>query len=210
MAAGRGGYCFEQNTLLRRRPRGAGLPHHRAGGPGAVGTTRACGRAPTCSCASTCPRGRSWPTSGFGGDGFVLPVPLAAAGEAWAGRDGSSRGPRGRPLRPAGEPRRRWTDLYAFTLEPQIPVGLRDGEPLHEHLPALALPAEPDRAASVAAPAAILRNRDLVSREGGKATAASVRDPDHLLEVLDRGVRPRVSARAPASRSPSSREGDEP
>ena len=40
-----------------------------------------------------------------------------------------------------------WKDLYAFTLEPQHAGGLRDGQPLHEHLAAVALRPEPDRAA---------------------------------------------------------------
>lgn len=33
---------------------------------------------------------------------------------------------------------------------------------------------------------AILRNRELVMREGGAAEATTIRDPEHLLEVLER------------------------
>ena len=70
-------------------------------------------------------------------------------------------------------------------LEPQLPRGLRDGQPLHQHVPSLALP--PDLVGQRSRPEkrAFLRNRDLVVREDGASTTEAVRDPEHLLEVLD-------------------------
>ena len=76
-------------------------------------------------------------------------------------------------------------DLYAFTLEPHYPVDFEMANHFTSTWPrspfVLNLTAQrswPERRA-------ILRNRDLVVREDGVSTATFIRDPDHLLAVLD-------------------------
>lgn len=117
----RGGYCFEQNTLFAAVLRQLGFE---------VDTLEARVRPP--GAAITLPRthmllrvtleGRPWLVDvGFGGDGPLVPVPLD--GEVAAEPDGQCR------VVTEGESRvlqrhdsGAWRDLYAFRLEPALPV----------------------------------------------------------------------------------------
>jgi len=119
---GRGGYCFEQNTLFAAVLRAIGL---------AVATLEARVRPP--GATTTLPRthmtlaveleGAPWLVDvGFGGDGPLRPVPLSGAAiEEPGGRYRvATEGERLRVLQhQTGEA---WSDLYAFTLEPALPV----------------------------------------------------------------------------------------
>lgn len=119
---GRGGYCFEQNSLFAAVLREIGLEpatlEARVRPPGAVATlprTHMTLRAEV--------EGASWLLDvGFGGEGPLRPVPLS--GEPVEEPGGAYRvtaeGDGLRVLqRDAGEG---WTDLYAFTLDPALPV----------------------------------------------------------------------------------------
>jgi N-hydroxyarylamine O-acetyltransferase len=119
---GRGGYCFEQNTLFAAVLRAIGLE---------VATLEARVRPPGATTAL--PRthmtlraeidGASWLVDvGFGGDGPAVPVPLS--GEPVEEAAGSCRvAPEGERLRVLQRQEGGgWTDLYAFTLDPALPV----------------------------------------------------------------------------------------
>jgi hypothetical protein len=77
-------------------------------------------------------------------------------------------------------------DLYEFTLEPHYPVDYEMANYFTSTHPSS--PFVQTLTAQRAWPGkrAILRNRDLVLREGKDARTTAIRDPQHLLEVLDR------------------------
>ena len=118
----RGGYCFEQNTLFAAALRALGFE---------VETLEA--RVRPRGESATLPRthmtlrvvidGRDWLADvGFGGDGPLLPVPLDGTvseqpdGGYVVGREGGGVHVLRRQV--AGE----WSDMYAFTLTPALPI----------------------------------------------------------------------------------------
>jgi N-hydroxyarylamine O-acetyltransferase len=121
---------------------------------------------------------------GFGGDGPIHPLPLAEGSETWVGHAGHRLRREGDLWVLQGNATGDWADLYAFTLEPHHPVDFEMANHFtstHPRSPfVLNLTAQrswPERRA-------ILRNRDLVRREGGTSTTTAIRGPEHLLEVL--------------------------
>ena len=78
-----------------------------------------------------------------------------------------------------------WADLYAFTLEPHYPVDFEMANHFTSTHPRSAFVLNLAAQRSWPERRALLRNRDLVVREDGSSTATTVRDPDHLLEILD-------------------------
>jgi len=120
VAARRGGYCFEQNTLFGAALAALGYPVTPL-----AARVRLSGRPDgprTHMLLSVRAGGRDWLCDvGFGGGGPWEPLPLEAGGEIaqglWRFRvvvDG-----RERVLQNAGPSG--WRDLYGFTLEPQLP-----------------------------------------------------------------------------------------
>jgi N-hydroxyarylamine O-acetyltransferase len=182
---GRGGYCFEQNTLFRAALEVLGFrvtslaARVRAGAePGVV-------RARTHMLLLVhLPEGEFLADVGFGGDGPVHPLALTPEAEVWTGAMGH-RLRREKDLWVLeGNVGGAWSDLYAFTLEPQYPADYEMANHFTSTFPrspfVLTLTAQrvgPERRT-------ILRNRDLVVRDGAAARASTVHDPDHLLEVL--------------------------
>ncbi len=184
VAARRGGYCFEQNTLFQAALERLGFQVTPLAARVRLGATAVRPRTHMLLRVDL-PEGAFLADVGFGGDGPVLPLPLTTATETWVGgwghrlaRDGDTWVLQGNA---AGE----WADLYAFTLEPHYPVDFEMASHFtstHPRSPfVLNLTAQrswPERRL-------VLRNRDLVVREGGAAEASSIRDPRHLLEVLE-------------------------
>ena len=177
----RGGYCFEQNTLFRAvlealdfrvtslaaRVRGGGVLRPRTHMLLRVDLDE----------------GPWLADVGFGGDGLVHPVPLVAAtadapGYALRREDdlwiltGDVTGER--------------TDLYAFTLEPHFPVDFEMANHYTSTWPRSPFVQSLTAQRSWPGRRAILRNRDLTIREDGAVRTDTIRDPDHLLDVLDR------------------------
>ena len=176
----RGGYCFEQNTLFRAvlealgfrvtslaaRVRGGGLLRPR-----------------THMLLRVDLEDGSWLADvGFGGDGPVHPLPLAATDE----------GPGHRLRREddlwvlTGDATGERTDLYAFTLEPHFHVDFEMANHFTSTWPRSPFVQSLTAQRSWPNRRAILRNRDLVVREGSTVRNGTIRDPAHLLEVLDR------------------------
>jgi N-hydroxyarylamine O-acetyltransferase len=185
VGARRGGYCFEQNSLFRAALLRLGFRVTPLAARVRVGSDAIRPRTHMLLRVDL-PEGPFLADVGFGGDGFVRPLPLAATVETWEGQVGFRlvRADEGFVLQ-TSQPGV-WTDLYVFTLEPQHPVDYEMANHFtstYEHSPFLqnltAQRSWPGRRL-------ILRNRDLVSREGDKVTATTIRDPDHLLAVLDR------------------------
>lgn len=182
--ARRGGYCFEQNTLFRAALEALGFRVIALAARVRVGTTEVRPRTHMMLRVEV-PEGAFLADVGFGGDGPVLPLPFAEGTETWLGRTGHRLRREGDAWALQGNTAGDWTDLYAFTLEPHYPVDFEMANHFTSAWPrspfVLNLTAQrswPERRA-------ILRNRDLVVREGGASTATSIRDAEHLLEVLD-------------------------
>lgn len=121
VAARRGGYCFEQNSLFAAALAAIGLTAIPLAARVRLGDRRDSARAHML--LSVRAGERDWLADvGFGGGGLLEPMPIEPSGEV---RQGGWRfrvvedGPE-RVLQNAGPAG--WRDLYAFTLEPQFPV----------------------------------------------------------------------------------------
>jgi len=179
----RGGYCFEQNTFFRAALEALGYPVTALAARVRFGTTEVRPRTHMLLRVDL-PEGALLADVGFGGDGPVHPIPLAEGTETWVGDAGHRLRREGDLFVLEGTTGGEWADLYAFTLEPQFPVDFEMANHFTSTHPrsafVLSLTAQrswPDRRV-------ILRNRDLTVREGGAIRTTTVRDPDHLLEVL--------------------------
>ena len=182
--ARRGGYCFEQNTLFRAALEGLGFRAIALAARVRVGTTEVRPRTHMLLRVEV-PEGAFLADVGFGGDGPVLPLPLAEGTETWLGRTGHRLRREGGAWVLQGNTAGDWADLYAFTLEPHYPVDFEMANHFtstYSRSPFL-LNLVVQR--SWPEKRAILRNRDLVVREDGASTTMTVRDPEHLLAVLD-------------------------
>jgi N-hydroxyarylamine O-acetyltransferase len=182
--ARRGGYCFEQNTLFRAALEAVGFRVTSLAARVRAGTTEIRPRTHMVLRVDS-PEGAFVADVGFGADGLVHPIPLAEGSETWVGFMGHRlrREDDGWVLQ--GNAGGEWNDVYAFTLEPHHPVDFVMANHFTSTYPrspfVLNLTAQrswPERRV-------ILRNRDLVVREGGAREMTSVRDPGHLLEVLE-------------------------
>ena len=119
----RGGYCFEQNTLFRAVLEAVGFGVDALAARVRVGSDQL--RARTHMLLRVTPRDakRSWIADvGFGGDGFLRPMPLepGAASDDGTAAHRLEREDDNWVLQTRQD--EGWTDLYAFTLEPHYPV----------------------------------------------------------------------------------------
>ena len=185
LAARRGGYCFEQNTLFRAALESLGFQ-----------VTSLAARVRSGSNAIR-PRthmllrvdlreGQFLADVGFGGDGLVRPMPLMPAEESSIGGVGHRLQYDGDTWVLQGNAAGTWADLYAFTLEPQYPADFEMANYFTSTHPGSRFVQTLTAQRSWPGKRAILRNRDLVLHEGQAARATTIRDPEHLLEVLDR------------------------
>ncbi len=121
VAGGRGGYCFEQNTLFAAVLRALGFEVTLLAARVRFGATRILPR--THMVLKVRSEGADWLADvGFGAAGLLLPVRFGEGEEvrqfAWAYRLVEETGQWVlRSLRDGA-----WTELYAFTLEPQLAV----------------------------------------------------------------------------------------
>jgi N-hydroxyarylamine O-acetyltransferase len=184
VGARRGGYCFEQNTLFQAVLETLGFAvtalaaRVRAGATGIRPRTHMLLRVDL-------PEGPFVSDVGFGGDGPLRALPLAEGREHWVGASGHRLRREGDLWVLEASEGGEWLDLYAFTLEPQHPV---DFEVANHYTSThsrsvfvQSLTAQrlwPERRVT-------LRNRDLTIREGRITETTTVRDPEHLLEVLE-------------------------
>jgi N-hydroxyarylamine O-acetyltransferase len=184
VGARRGGYCFEQNTLFQAVLERLGFrvtplaARVRAGATGVRARTHML-------LLVDLPEGFFVADVGFGADGPMRSLPLLEGREQWIG-------PTGHRLRQEndlwvleGNTTGEWTDLYAFTLEAQYSIDFEMANyftSTHSRSAFVnSLTVQrlwPERRL-------VLRNRELTVREGGTVETTFVRDPEHLLEVLE-------------------------
>jgi N-hydroxyarylamine O-acetyltransferase len=185
VGARRGGYCFEQNTLFQAVLERLGFrvvplaARVRAGTSGVRPRTHMLLRVEL-------EEGASLADVGFGGDGLMRPLPFASGAEVWTAGVGHRLRREGDLWVLTANVGGEWADLYAFTLEPQYPPDYEMANHYTSTWPdsrfVQTLTAQRARTDG----RAILRNRDLAVREGGSVRTEVIRDPDHLLDVLDR------------------------
>ncbi|HEY7514277.1 MAG TPA: arylamine N-acetyltransferase [Vicinamibacteria bacterium] len=181
----RGGYCFEQNTLFQAMLERLGFrvtplaARVRAGMAEIRPRTHMLLRVEL-------DEGAWLADVGFGGDGLVHPLSFAPGaevrtaglvhrlrreGDLWvltADRDGER------------------SDLYAFTLEAQHAVDYEMANHYTSTWPDSKFVQTLTAQRSWPEGRAILRNRDLTVREAGSVRTETIRDPEHLLRVLER------------------------
>ncbi len=180
VACRRGGYCFEHNTLFAAVLEALGFSITRLAARVRSNTTEVRPRTHMLLRVDL-PEGAFVADVGFGGEGCVLPVSLETQG------DGTSH----RVVREGGDSwvmqarlTGAWTDLYAFTLEPQHPVDYEMANHFTSTHPRSPFVLNLTAQRAQRHRRSILRNRDLVVHEGECVRTSTVRDADHLLEVL--------------------------
>ena len=181
----RGGYCFEQNTLFQAALEALGYgvtplsARVRVGASGIRARTHMLLRVDV-------PEGSFIADVGFGAGGLVQPIALeqgalvrtgpfahrlAREGELWVLQGDSGQG---------------FTDLYAFTLEPQYPIDFEVANHYTSTHPQSAFVLNLTAQRSWPERRALLRNRELTITTSAGDAVARVRDPAHLLELLAR------------------------
>jgi len=185
VTARRGGYCFEQNTLFGAVLGRLGFDVTPLAARVRVGATGIRPRTHMLLRVDL-PEGPFVADVGFGADGPVRSLPLQGGHERWIGATGHRFREEDDLWVLEGNTGGEWLDLYAFTLEPQYPVDFEMANHFTSTYPRspfvntlVAQRSWPERRI-------VLRDRDLVLREGRVAETTTVRDPEHLLEVLDR------------------------
>jgi N-hydroxyarylamine O-acetyltransferase len=184
VAARRGGYCFEQNTLFAAALGRLGFGVTPLAARVRTGTTAIRARTHMLLRVDLA-EGPFLADVGFGGDGLVHPLPLLAGAETRIAGDGHRLREENGLWVLEGTIEGHWTDLYAFTLEPQHAVDFEMANHFTSTYPSSPFVQSLTAQRSWPGRRAILRNRNLVQREGQEARTEGIRDPDHLLEVLD-------------------------
>jgi len=179
----RGGYCFEQNTLFRAALEAMGFRVTALAARVRVGATEIRPRTHMLLRVDL-PEGPFVADVGFGGDGPVHPLPLAEGRETWVGRTGHRLRREDDLWVLQGDTGGGFTDLYAFTLEPHYPVDFEMANHFTSTHPRSAFVLNLTVQRSWPERRVILRNRDLSIR-GDRTEATTVRDPGHLLEILE-------------------------
>jgi N-hydroxyarylamine O-acetyltransferase len=185
VAAHRGGYCFEQNTLFRAALEALGFVVTSLAARVRSGATSVRPRTHMLLLVDLA-EGPFVADVGFGGDGLVRPLPLAAGPETWIGGLGHRLAREGELWVLQGNASGAWADLYAFTLEPQYPIDFVMANHFTSTWPESAFVNSLTAQLTSPERRLVLRNRELTVREGGRIETTIIRSPAHLLEVLDR------------------------
>jgi len=185
VTAGRGGYCFEQNTLFHAALQSLGFrvtslaARVRSGSDAIRPRTHMLLRVDLAE-------GPFLADVGFGGDGPIRPLPLSPGAEVRTGSFGHRLRRESEAWVLEGNGGGAWVDLYKFTLEPQYPADFEMANYFTSTHPSSRFVQTLTAQRSWPEKRAILRNRDLVLHDGQAAQTTTIRDPEHLLEVLDR------------------------
>jgi N-hydroxyarylamine O-acetyltransferase len=179
----RGGYCFEQNTLLAAALEQVGFGVTRLAARVRMGATGV--RPRTHMLLRVEAAGSVWLADvGFGGEGLLRPIPLEPD------RVDEQFGQRYRLVREGGvwvlQSRQGagWLDLYAFTPEPQYPVDFEMANHFTSTYPSSSF--VQGLVVQLRTPEVrhVLRNRELTVARGGETRTRTVADDEELLRVL--------------------------
>jgi len=182
--ARRGGYCLEQNTLFQAVLEALGYEVTALAARVRAGTTAIRPRTHMLLVVELS-GSRCLVDVGFGGDGPLHPLPLEPGRETWVGATGHRLREEAGTWILEGHAGEAWTDLYAFTLEPQHAVDFVMANHFTSTWPASPFLGSLTVQRSFPERRVVLRNRGLFIRQGRVTEASTIRDPDHLLEVLE-------------------------
>jgi N-hydroxyarylamine O-acetyltransferase len=184
VTARRGGYCFEHNTLFMAVLQALGYEVTPLSARVRAGATEVRPRTHMLLRVDL-HEGPFLADVGFGGDGPIRPLPLEVEREVPMGGDSFRLRHEEGSFVLEGTATGTWGDLYAFTLERAFPSDYEMANHFTSTFPRspfvqnlVVQRSWPDRRA-------VLRNRELVVRSGAARESSSIRDPEHLLEVLD-------------------------
>jgi N-hydroxyarylamine O-acetyltransferase len=185
VAARRGGYCFEHNTLFMAVLENLGFEvtslaaRVRMGAAGLRPRTHMLLRVDL-------PDRQFLADVGFGGDGPLRPIPLDAAGEVQVGATSCRLRREGDLWVLQGNMGGDWTDLYAFNLERHFPADYEMANHYTSTHPQSRFVRNLIVQRSQRDRRIVLLNRDLMVRAPGSATTAStLKDPEELLQALE-------------------------
>lgn len=180
----RGGYCFEHNLLFAAVLRAFGFSLTKLAARVRHRTTAVLPRTHMLLLVEA--EGSRWVADvGFGGEGLLLPVPFGSGEEvhhyAWTYRVIAETSSSWVLQSSRNDV---WTDLYAFSLEPQQPIDYEIANHYMSTHPnsrfvqtlTVQLPGTDRRM--------ILRNRELIEDRGEVGAGRTVVDDDELLEIL--------------------------
>jgi N-hydroxyarylamine O-acetyltransferase len=179
----RGGYCFEQNALFAAVLEHLGFTVTRLAARVRLGGNRVTPR--THMVLSVEAGGHSWLADvGFGGWGLLEPIPFTAGGGVdqfgWVYRLEMDRDAWVLQAMKQGD----WHDMYAFTLEPQLPVDYELGNHFCSTHPLS--PFVQNVTAQLALPHSrrIIRGGQLTIIESGGERSEAIQSDEQLLQVL--------------------------
>ncbi len=185
VTARRGGYCFEQNTLFQAVLDRIGFDviplaaRVRVGATGVRARTHMLLRVELAE-------GPFVSDVGFGADGPVQSLPLEEGREHWLGTVGHRFRRENDLWVLEGNTEGAWVDLYAFTLERQYPIDFEMANHFTSTHPRSAFVNSLTAQRMFPERRLVLRNRELSVREGRVTETTTIRDPEHLLDVLAR------------------------
>jgi N-hydroxyarylamine O-acetyltransferase len=185
VAARRGGYCFEQNTLFQAALEAMGFDVTALAARVRVGAIAVRARTHMLLRVDL-PEGPFVADVGFGADGPVRSLPLQEGREHWIGSLGHRLREEADLWVLEGNTEGEWVDLYAFTLEPHYPIDFEMANHFTSTYPRSAFVNTLTAQRTWPGRRVILRNRELTIREDRAVETTAVRNPEHLLEVLDR------------------------
>ena len=188
VAGRRGGYCFEQNALFRAALESLGFALTALGARVRSNTTAVRPRTHMLLRVEL-PEGPFLADVGFGGDGPLHPLALLPGPEAWVGVRGHRLRREGDLWVLEGNAAGEWTDLYAFTLEPQHAVDYEMANHFTSTWPESPFVNNLIAQRSWPEGRVTLLNRSLVVHEGRVTSPQEIRDAEHLLEVLEKHFR---------------------
>jgi len=181
----RGGYCFEQNTLLRAALDALGFEVTPLAARVRVGSPPGAVRPRTHMLLAVDLReGRFLADVGFGGGGPVRPLPLSEGRETRVGMSLFRQRREGPDWVLEGDQGDGWQDLYAFTEEPQQAVDFEVANWFTSTYPRSPFTSSLNVQRQELHRRAILRDRELTLRGADGDVTETIRDPRHLLAVL--------------------------
>ena len=184
VGARRGGYCFEQNTLFQAVLERIGFDVTALAARVRIGATGIRARTHMLLRVDL-PEGPFVADVGFGADGPLRALPLEEGREHWVGPAGHRLRREGGLWVLEGSAVGAWRDLYAFTLEKQYPIDFEMANHFTSTHPGSAFVKSLTAQRLWPGRRVILRNRELTVREGRTVETTTIRDPEHLLEILD-------------------------
>jgi N-hydroxyarylamine O-acetyltransferase len=180
----RGGYCFEQNTLFTEVLRALGFELTTLAARVRFGSRTTGARSHMV--ASVILEGDAWLSDvGFGGDGLLEPVSFGEPGVAVTQGSWTFRLDTEDELFVLRTMRRdRWTDLYAFDLQPQLPVDYEVANHFTSTWPGSPFVSQITAQLTAPAERLVLRGSTFTVEHASGEEREDVRGRDHLLEIL--------------------------